>query len=551
MSVIRCKMCGAALIVGPEQSVAECEYCGSPQSIPRISDSARLAQFERANAYRASMDFDRAMVVYEGILNESPEDYEANWGSCLCRYGIEYVEDPRSRKRIPTCHRTQFKSILTDANYLAAIRNAPLQAKMIYEQEAAYIDQVQKQILNISNKEEPFDIFICYKETDAYGNRTIDSQIAYDIYTDLTEDGYKVFFSRVTLEDKLGMAYEPYIFAALNSAKIMLVVGTNVDHFNAVWVKNEWSRFLAQIENGQKKYLIPCYRNIDPNELPPEFRPLQSQDLSKIGYMQDLTRGIQKLMDEVNPPQPKQEPPHQPQYQAPPYQQPQYQQPQQGNLPPIMIRHVKSIGARNQSDVWPTGTVSSVINRDYFPAMAFHIYTNKIGFHGKVMLTFRVFDSMGNMVLNDVSTIAVEPNYDRLSKVYILRGSDGTVVNAGDYRAQFSINNAAPFTYNFRIICNSNSQNKVQQSIQYMHQQGRNLATQMDQVTQQLQKRRVIYLILCLFLGTLGVHRFYAHKKVTGVIMFIMTLTSVLTFVSFVWAAIDFISALTNKNKVI
>lgn len=546
MSVIRCKMCGAALMVGPEQSVAECEYCGSPQTIPRISDSARLAQFERANAYRASMDFDRAMVVYESILNDSPEDYEANWGSCLCRYGIEYVEDPRSRKRIPTCHRTQFKSILTDPNYLAAIRNAPLQAKMIYEQEAAYIDQVQKQILNISNKEEPFDIFICYKESDAYGNRTIDSQIAQDIYTSLTEDGYKVFFSRITLEDKLGMAYEPYIFAALNSAKIMLVVGTKVEHFNAVWVRNEWSRYLSLIEHGQKKYLIPCYRDIDPYELPAEFRALQSQDLSKIGYMQDLSRGIQKLMDEVAPAQQKQETPVGPQYQ--------YQnqaQTQQNNLPPIMIRHIKSIGARNQSDVWPSGTFSSVINRDQFPAMAFHIHTNKIGFYGRIMLTFRVFDSMGNLVLNDVSAIDVQPNYDKLSKVYILRGSDGTVVNAGDYRAQFSINNGAPFSYNFRIICNSVNQNRVQQNIQYMTQQGKDLVTQIDQVAQQLHKRRTIYLILCFFVGTLGVHRFYAKKKGTGILMLIMTITGTLTGISFIWAIIDFVSALTNKDKVI
>ena len=43
----------------------------------------------------------------------------------------------------------------------------------------------------------------------------------------LTEKGYRVFFARITLEDKLGTEYEPYIFAALNSAKIMLVFGTD------------------------------------------------------------------------------------------------------------------------------------------------------------------------------------------------------------------------------------------------------------------------------------------------------------------------------------
>ena len=48
----------------------------------------------------------------------------------------------------------------------------------------------------------------------------MDSVIAQDVYDALTEKGYRVFFSRITLEDKLGTEYEPYIFAALNSAKV-------------------------------------------------------------------------------------------------------------------------------------------------------------------------------------------------------------------------------------------------------------------------------------------------------------------------------------------
>ena len=67
-----------------------------------------------------------------------------------------------------------------------------------------------------------------------------------------------VFFSRITLEDKLGTAYEPYIFAALNSSKVMVVLGTKPEYFNAVWVKNEWSRYLSLIKNGEKKILIPA-----------------------------------------------------------------------------------------------------------------------------------------------------------------------------------------------------------------------------------------------------------------------------------------------------
>ncbi|MCR4594270.1 MAG: toll/interleukin-1 receptor domain-containing protein, partial [Clostridiales bacterium] len=150
------------------------------------------------------------------------------------------------------------------------------------------------------------DVFICYKETDESGRRTQDSVIANDLYHQLTQEGFKVFFSRITLEDKIGTAYEPYIFAALNSAKVMVVLGTKPEYFNAVWVKNEWSRFLALVkESNGKKMLVPAYRDMDPYNLPEEFSHLQAQDMSKLGFMQDLIRGIKKITgaDEVKQPE--------------------------------------------------------------------------------------------------------------------------------------------------------------------------------------------------------------------------------------------------------
>ena len=106
-----------------------------------------------------------------------------------------------------------------------------------------------------------------------------------------------MFFSRITLEDKLGTAYEPYIFAALNSAKVMVALGTKPEYFNAVWVKNEWSRYLSLVKNSNgKKMLIPAYKDMDPYDLPEEFSHLQAQDMSKLGFMQDLIRGIKKIV---------------------------------------------------------------------------------------------------------------------------------------------------------------------------------------------------------------------------------------------------------------
>ena len=297
--IIKCKMCGGDIDFIPGATYGTCEYCGSTSTIPQAEDENKLNRYNRANHFRRQCEFDKAVAAYEKILEQDDTDAEAHWGAVISRFGIEYVEDPATHQRIPTCHRVQVASILTDEDYLAAVENAPdEESRRIYQEEAARIAEIQKGILAISANEKPYDVFICYKETDENGQRTRDSQWAQDVYYGLTEQGLKVFFSRITLEEKLGQQYEPYIFAALNSAKVMVVIGSRPEYFNAVWVKNEWRRYLSLMKHDHKRLLIPCYRDMDPYDLPEELSMLQSQDMSKIGFMQDLLRGVQKVMQQ-------------------------------------------------------------------------------------------------------------------------------------------------------------------------------------------------------------------------------------------------------------
>lgn len=296
MAIFKCKMCGGNLDITEGVTIAECDYCGTKQTVPSADNEKKLALFGRANKLRFACEFDKASGIYESIVADFPDEAEAYWGLVLCKYGIEYVDDPATGKKIPTCHRSSFDSVLDDSNFEQVMENADSYSRGLYRSEAKQIEELRKGIIEVSNKEEPYDIFICYKETAENGERTLDSVLAQDIYTALVAKGYKVFFSRITLEDKLGQAYEPYIFAALNSAKIMLAFGTCYDYYNAVWVKNEWSRFLQLIAKGEKKVLIPCYKNIDAYDMPKEFAKLQAQDLGKVGSDQDLLRGIEKII---------------------------------------------------------------------------------------------------------------------------------------------------------------------------------------------------------------------------------------------------------------
>ena len=293
-------MCGGTIEFNPGDTVGMCDSCGTKQTLPTTNDEIITNLHNRANTLRLKCEFDKAEEIYNKILEKNPDDAEAHWGIILCKYGIEYVEDPQTYNRVPTCHRTSFDAILADEDYKAALANGDGAQRELYEEEAKKIDRIQKDILSIVHNEKPFDVFICYKETDENGNRTQDSVIANDIYHQLTQEGFKVFYAAITLEDKVGQEYEPYIFAALNSAKVMLVVGSKPEYFTAVWVKNEWSRFLKLIKTDRSKLLIPCYRNMDAYELPEEFAHLQAQDMSKIGFINDLVRGIRKVVADTD-----------------------------------------------------------------------------------------------------------------------------------------------------------------------------------------------------------------------------------------------------------
>ena len=108
MSILKCKMCGGDLEIAEEIKIVGCEYCGTKQTVPNADNEKKVNLFNGANRLRMASEFDKAAGIYENIIAEFPEEAEAYWGLCLCNYGIEYVDDPATAKKIPTCHRASF-----------------------------------------------------------------------------------------------------------------------------------------------------------------------------------------------------------------------------------------------------------------------------------------------------------------------------------------------------------------------------------------------------------------------------------------------------------
>lgn len=296
MTIFKCKMCGGDMTVDRSIGIAVCDYCGTKQTLPQFTDESSELLYNRGNSYLMQNEFDKAENIFNQLLSINPQDAEIYWDLVMCRYGVTFVKDSKSGQYIPTCNRTHYLPIFQDENYKNAIKFSFGDKKEYYQSNAKTIDNIQKGIIAVSKKEKPFDIFISYKETNQDGSRTKDRIEAQKLYEKLTAQGYKVFFSRITLEDKAGTQYEPYIYAALSSSKVMLTVCSSRENIESAWVKNEWSRFLTLRQKDPSKTLIPLYFDMSKENLPEEFSVLSSQDIKQDDFEQELLRGIKKLI---------------------------------------------------------------------------------------------------------------------------------------------------------------------------------------------------------------------------------------------------------------
>ncbi len=270
---MNCESCGGALVYAEDGKSAKCPFCGNVYHFKAEKSEALVLALNRANEYRLKNDFDGAITEYKLVTERNPEDSEAYWGLAISTYGIEYVEDPRTKKRIPTCRRTVQKSILEDENYLKARENATEEQKEIYERKAGIIDRLQRNIKRRLEEEEDYDVFISFKSTDEDGNPTKERGVARRIYDELEKRGIKTFFSEVTLRDRIGEDYEPIIYKALYSCKFFILVAASEENMNSAWVKNEWSRFRDRVfDENLTGAGCAVFEGISPSVLPAFLR---------------------------------------------------------------------------------------------------------------------------------------------------------------------------------------------------------------------------------------------------------------------------------------
>lgn len=289
---LTCSTCGGQL--EEKNGKLVCKYCRSVyHAIEKISEAEVIA-LNNATTDRNRMLFDDAQEKYDLLLKDYPDNTEANWGAFLCAYGIIYEKDYNDEYK-PTCHRLNE----------CPVKKSPYYAKLTDENKkrADEIEELRLKILAEVKKIQPYDVFICYKQNEDKVSEsapkipTRESKWARDIYEMLSRDlGLKVFFAEKSLSGT-NVDYEPHIYAALRSAKLMIVLASSIEHVNAVWVKNEWKRYAKYIREGEDKTLRVVYDGVEPYELPKELQNKQAICHDDINWNESLANSVRELFN--------------------------------------------------------------------------------------------------------------------------------------------------------------------------------------------------------------------------------------------------------------
>lgn len=157
-----------------------------------------------------------------------------------------------------------------------------------------------------------YEVFISYKCSDDHGYKTPDYAMAQELYTALTNIGYTTFFSSDTLEQIGSSRYKADIDAALDTARVMIVVLSNPEYASSHWVQYEWDSFYNDYLSGvrEEANLFTLTANLSIHDLPRTLRNVQNFDYSEgVSHICEFVKhALPKPTEDAGSPTQSQEP---------------------------------------------------------------------------------------------------------------------------------------------------------------------------------------------------------------------------------------------------
>lgn len=263
-----CPTCGSREFEDLDDKI-KCKCCSN--TYDKTEDKLPFTNdLSQADNFRQMADFTHAKMIYKRVIEENPgaDLTSAYWGVYLCDNNVVFEKDGKGDV-FPSFYKVLTEQSVENEYYQRAIEcstafHPDKTANLVAL--AGKIDNDRKMYWDINAKSEPFDVFICFKNDNG-----LSSMWAREIYNRFTRK-YNVFFSEETLKyiKSLYRDYEPNIYYALYTAKVMIVICKDRKELESQWVQNEWFRF-SEINKraGMGKAIIPIFVDgFNPNNLP-------------------------------------------------------------------------------------------------------------------------------------------------------------------------------------------------------------------------------------------------------------------------------------------
>ena len=254
--VLKCKNCGASInLSGAVDGVVQCEYCHSIFTVPKKEIDPSALSFLRMGEHNLdTCKFDDAYTAYKKAAELDSNEPEAYFGMALAEFKVQYLKDTVKNRLQPICHGFKDKVFTENKNYKNALKCASPKQREEYEKKAKEIDYIRGEFLKLKQSGLDYDCFICTKVTrEGSTDHTEDSHIAGKLFRELKNAGYAPFYSEEEVRNRTGADYEALILYALYCSKSMIVVCCNEEYLNTPWVKNEYTRYLSFLSDGEKQ----------------------------------------------------------------------------------------------------------------------------------------------------------------------------------------------------------------------------------------------------------------------------------------------------------
>ncbi len=260
-----CQRCPSQEWIVNQGVPSVCAKCKHPYPKYQFQSKEEEQAYGIANQTLNEKDFDLAFERFQAYVDQYPTNPDGLIGLLLATYKISYELDQKTGSYIPRNHDIQLPPNLDKEQLFKEALKAfqslgDDEAFRHWESLAGKLNQTIKSYNLFIKDAKPCEIFISFKHTIEDPNEpgkyieSEDVSYAEAIYQQLLKAGLteqQVFFSKIDNKQYTG-DFEAKIYYKLQTAKQFILVGSSQAYLDSPWVKNEWSRYLLMMKQGQK-----------------------------------------------------------------------------------------------------------------------------------------------------------------------------------------------------------------------------------------------------------------------------------------------------------